>query len=687
VSTAAKLPRSLALLIAGALAVGVGTVCSTQHLLRRPEEQTVDLRLAIRGPDRRKIAGIVLVDIDDATFNDFREKGLHARWPFPRRYHARVIDELRASGAKVIGYDVQFTEESTVSEDNALIEAAARAHGVVLSTTEVGPNGTTNVFGGDEVLRRIGARAANATVIPDSDGVFRRMRYSIDGLKTPGVVLAEAATGRSVSASRFGGASHMALIDFAGPPGTVPAISFSRVYEGRFPRDEFAGKIVIVGPSAPSFQDVHKSPTAGNGLMTGPELIANSAATVLAGIPLREPPGWVEVVLIVVLAMAAPLAGMRLGTLGVAFSGLATVAVWIAANQLAFNSGTVLDFSDPVAALLVATAGTVTIGMWADSRERRVLRLLFASGATPVVERVLRDRTSRSLEPTAIIGGYRIEEVIGQGSMGIVYRGTHLALERRVAIKLIAPERSKDPVFRERFISESRSAASIEHASVIPIYEAGEDDGLLFIAMRLVDGFDLGELLVREGVLQPDRAVALVEQVAGALDAAHARGLVHRDIKPANVLLSRDRPERAFLTDFGLAKRIGSGPTLTKVDRWVGTLDYVAPEQIEGAAVDGKADVYALAGVLYHCLTGQVPFPRDEEAAKLWAHINAPPPIPSTVASSVRSTFDVVIARGMAKDGAERFATAGQLARAAAGALAAVDDERAAVCRRPRVFE
>ena len=191
--------------------------------------------------------------------------------------------------------------------------------------------------------------------------------------------------------------------------------------------------------------------------------------------------------------------------------------------------------------------------------------------------------------------------------MGVVYRATQLALEREVAIKLIATERAEDPVFRERFTSESRIAASIEHANVIPVYEAGEDDGLLFIAMRLVDGFDLGQLLARVGPLAPERAARMTLQIAGALDAAHARGLVHRDVKPANVLLTADEPEHAYLTDFGVAKHAGALTRITRADQWVGTLDYLAPEQIRGEALTRSADIYALTCVLYHCLTGRAP--------------------------------------------------------------------------------
>ena len=337
--------------------------------------------------------------------------------------------------------------------------------------------------------------------------------------------------------------------------------------------------------------------------------------------------------LIVLLALLVWVAGLRLGTLGVALAGLGVFALWTLSTQLAFDSGTVLDYSDPVASLLLATGGTVLVGLWADSRERRRLRNLFAADATAVVEEVLAPPGPRPLEPTAIIAGYRIDRAIGRGGMGVVYRATQLALERPVAIKLIATERAQDPVFRARFERESLLAASIEHPNVIPVYEAGEDDGLLFIAMRLVEGTDLAELLDRAGALEPARTARLIGQLAGALDAAHAHGLVHRDVKPANILLTRGDPEHLYLTDFGVAKQIGAGAGegATQAGQWVGTLDYLAPEQIRGEAAGAGADIYALAGVLYHCLTGEVPYPRENDAAKLWAHVNAPPPAPSRV--------------------------------------------------------
>jgi serine/threonine protein kinase len=250
--------------------------------------------------------------------------------------------------------------------------------------------------------------------------------------------------------------------------------------------------------------------------------------------------------------------------------------------------------------------------------------------------------------------------------MGVVYSATQLALGRPVAIKLIAAERAEDPVFRERFTSESRIAASIEHPNVIPVFEAGEDGGLLFIAMRLVDGVDLGQLLARLGPLAPERATAVITQLAGALDAAHARGLVHRDVKPANVLLTVDEREHAYLTDFGVAVEAGTAGRITRVGQWVGTLDYLAPEQIRGEPVDARADIYALTGLLYHCLTGTAPFTGSHDAALMWAHVSAPVPKPTDALEHLPSGLDQVVAIGMAKDPQARFSSATALAHACA---------------------
>ncbi|HEY0390381.1 MAG TPA: CHASE2 domain-containing protein, partial [Solirubrobacterales bacterium] len=430
-----KRRRAALLLAVALLAGGLGVLAHGAHLLRRLEQQTIDARFQIRGIERSRAAGLVLVNIDESTFNYLRDHHLHARWPFPRRYDARVIDELRRAGTKVIAVDVQFTEPSNRADDNALIRAVGRVGGVVLSTSEVGPRGTTAVLGGDAVLGRLGARAANTSAIPDSDGALRNTRYSIAGLRSFAVAVAEADTGRPVRPSLFGGARHPVPIDYVGPPGTFPAISYSRVLSGHLPPHLLAGKIAIVGASAPTLQDLHQTPMSGDEPMAGPEVLANEVTTVLAGIPLRPPAEAVTILLIVLLAMLVPLAGLRLGTLAMVLTGVGLLVSWSVVVQLAFDSGSQLDYIDPIAALALATLGAALVGLWSDGRERRQLRDLFAADSTAVVAGVLHPSGPPSLEPTAIIAGYRIEAMIGRGGMGVVYRATQLALKRSVAIK------------------------------------------------------------------------------------------------------------------------------------------------------------------------------------------------------------------------------------------------------------
>jgi hypothetical protein len=266
--------------------------------------------------------------------------------------------------------------------------------------------------------------------------------------------------------------------------------------------------------------------------------------------------------------------------------------------------------------------------------------------------------------------GYRIESRLGRGGMGILYLALEPGLERRVALKLIAPEAAADEVFARRFAEESRIAASIEHPNVVPIYAAGEEDGVPWIAMRYVAGSDLARRLAQQGRIEPAPAVALIAQLGNGLDAIHAAGLVHRDVKPANVLLAGDPgSEHAYLTDFGVARNVATESGLTQTGRFVGTLDYVAPEQISGEAIDARVDVYALGCLLYKLLTGEVPFPREGEAARLYAHLHDPPPAPSLYVPTLSMALDDVVARAMSKGPGDRYPSAGDLGRAAQAAL------------------
>ncbi|MDA0172864.1 protein kinase [Solirubrobacter taibaiensis] len=274
------------------------------------------------------------------------------------------------------------------------------------------------------------------------------------------------------------------------------------------------------------------------------------------------------------------------------------------------------------------------------------------------------------LEPGTTFADHVIRGVLGRGGMGVVYRATHVPLDREVALKLISPQFSTDDEFRRRFRREFRAMASIQHANVIPIYHAGEENGLLYVTMRFIDGTDLARLLHKEKRLEPARAARVVGQIAEALDAAHAAGIVHRDVKPANILIDGDT---ALLTDFGLMKDTRATTQITQTGTVIGTFDYAAPEQLQEGPVDARADVYALGGVLYQALTGKVPYPRETAAATMLAHLDSPPPSVLSVLPDASERLGAVVRRAMAKEPGARYPSAGDLGRAI---LAAADDRQ-----------
>lgn len=268
------------------------------------------------------------------------------------------------------------------------------------------------------------------------------------------------------------------------------------------------------------------------------------------------------------------------------------------------------------------------------------------------------------------LGGYRISRMVGRGGMGVVYLANDLRLDRVVALKILAPDVAVDAATRERFIHESRLAAAIEHPNIVPIFGAGEDEGRLWISMRYIDGLDLRSMVARRGPLDAPLAARLLRQIAAALDAAHARGIVHRDVKPSNILVGRDPQagghldridalgEHAYLTDFGLTRRIDDLSTATTNDAFAGTIDYVAPEQIEGGPIDGRTDQYGLAGTLYTALAGTPPFERDVDLATIHAHLRQPAPSITAARPDLPPAVDGVLAKGLAKDPAARYPSA-----------------------------
>jgi ABC-type transport system substrate-binding protein len=270
----------------------------------------------------------------------------------------------------------------------------------------------------------------------------------------------------------------------------------------------------------------------------------------------------------------------------------------------------------------------------------------------------------------ALLAGFRVESLLGEGAMGTVYLAEETSTGRLIALKLLAPELARDERFRRRFLRETELAASLDHSHVVPTLASGEENGTLYLAMAYVQGSDLRKLLRDQGRLDPERALDLIEQVASALDTAHREGLVHRDVKPGNILVAdRSDGEHAYVCDFGLARHVSSVSSLTSERGFVGTIDYVPPEQIEGGVIDGRADVYSLACVLYECLAGTGPFDRGSELSVLFAHLNDPPPRLTEVRPDLPEAFDAVFETALAKSPDDRYSTCGELAGAARAAL------------------
>ncbi|MGZ4194848.1 MAG: CHASE2 domain-containing serine/threonine-protein kinase [Solirubrobacteraceae bacterium] len=672
--------RVVPLLVVALICTGIGVVTYAGSLFAGLEGSSINTRFSVRGKQAVP-KNLMVVAIDAKTFQD-----LNKQFPFPRAVEGRAISTISAQHPAAIAVDIQLSEPSELgqNDDIALLSAVSDTHGkVVFSDSEPTKTGGNVAFLGSgmgtALLKSVGSRPAEGSFPFDPGGVIRQTEYKVQNVKTLSVVTAEVATHKRVAP--FTGNK---FIDYLGPTGTIPYLSFSQAYWGTYtgtktgkklPKNFFTNKIVVIGATAINLNDIH--PTSSDSAMPGPEIQANAINTVLHNFPLSPAPDWLNVELIALLSSTVPLASVRLGPIAAAAVAVVLGATFLVFAQLTFNAGTVVTVVYPIIGLVTSTGGTMAVGLRADRREHRRLRSLFAANAPAIVDQILSPDGPGGLEPTDIITGYRFESAIGRGGMGVVYRATQLALDRPVAIKLITPERATDPVFRERFKRESRLAAAIEHVNVIPVYEAGEDDGVLFIAMRLVEGLDLAAVLSRTGRIDPGRTTAIFLQLAAAIDAAHAHGLIHRDIKPANILLTFDTPEHVYLTDFGVAKQVGGATSATATGQWIGTMDYLAPEQISGSNVDGAADIYAATCVLCHCLTGQVPYPRDNEAAQLWAHINARPPAPSQLVGSLPTEIDAVIARGMAKNPRERYGSATELARACGEALGVLVSEPA----------
>jgi CHASE2 domain-containing sensor protein len=369
-----------AVLLAGLLAATCGLAMWATDTGRSQEDTTVALRFRLRPAERPK--DLAVIAIDDATFSDYRDV---ASWPYPRRWHARVLDELRRLGARKVVYDVQFSEQTTVRDDNALFDAIGRFPGTVLAGTETNENGETNVLGGEDNLRAVHARAGMAQFPTSTGGLISRVTPSVSGRPTLAVAAAES-LGHDVNPSAF--EHDGAWIDFRGPPGTVPAYHFSDVLKRRLPASAVRGKVVVVGMTSPTQQDVHPTPTVTDDLMSGPEVQANALWTVLHGLPLRTAPGWAAILAILLLGLTPAVAALRLKTLAVLTAPL-IAAAYLAVAYVAFVHGWVLPVVAPLAAVALSAIGTVTASTLTERRLRRMVSI-----QNLALEQAVRERTA-----------------------------------------------------------------------------------------------------------------------------------------------------------------------------------------------------------------------------------------------------------------------------------------------------
>jgi adenylate cyclase len=383
----------------GAAAIALTVAGYAGHVLRSLEAKTVDTRFDIRGA-RGAPDDVVVVQIDTKTFTALRNSGRFAQWPFPRRYEARVIERLAAAGPRAIAVDIQFTAATDTANDNALILAVTTANNVVLATTEVDPQGHTAIFGGDDVLRSIGAHPGNAVMPTDPDGVIRHVPYELNKLKSFGIVAAELAAGHRIPPPP----ESRPWIDFAGPPGTVRSYSFSDVMDGKVPPSAFRGKLVVIGPEATRLQDIHSTSTSGENLMSGAEIQANVADTALRGFPLKSLPRPWDYAFIVLLGLVAPLAAFRFRGWHSPAIAAVVAGLFAVAAQLAFDHGRVMLVTYPLLALVLSAIGVLVVEYVLEAFDRARTHDAFSRFVPEaVVDKVLA-RTQGELR----LGGERV---------------------------------------------------------------------------------------------------------------------------------------------------------------------------------------------------------------------------------------------------------------------------------------
>jgi CHASE2 domain-containing sensor protein len=372
--------RLVAAFVAAVVAMGAGGAIEFARLLPGLEQDSIAARFQHRGA--QPAPGLLVVAIDDKSFDD-----LGLQWPFPRSRHAQAIDRLTRDGAEAIVYDVQFTERTRPREDNALIDAVGRAHNVVLATAETDEHGHTNVLGGDDNLKRLGAVAGASNMPSGPGGVLQRFDRTAGGLETLAVAAARM-VGRAPSPGAFDSRG-CTWIDFRGPPGTIDTVSFSDLVRGRVDPARVRGRIVVVGAAAATLQDVHPTPTASGELMSGPEIEANAIYTATHGLPLRDVPGWLKLVIVALLGVFPALMSLRVRALLAALTAPAVAVAWLVIAQLAFDHGRVLPVAAPLFALAIGTVVTIGAGYVAEGRRRRSLAV-----RNEALDEAVRDRTS-----------------------------------------------------------------------------------------------------------------------------------------------------------------------------------------------------------------------------------------------------------------------------------------------------
>jgi adenylate cyclase len=416
--------RALLLIAVGVAATAISVAAYATRLLQGPELQIVDTHFSVRGKQKPP-SDVAVVGVDATSFD-----AIGLRWPFPRHYEAKVIDRLRAAGARVIAMDIAFNQPTDNYDDQALALAIYNAGNVVLTTDAVNAKGQPGILGGGAILRQLHATWGISSVKPDGDGIYRRVYYSLSGVRTFAVAAAARASGHPIGRSYFPvGAG--APIDFAGPPGTVPTYSFSDVYSGHFPANAFRGRVVVVGETDPLGGDVHPTAASRTEQMSGPEIQASAISTILRGFPVKDAPGWLDVLLIVVLGMVVPLANLRLRSWRVGLLALVIGLGYVVATQIAFNNGLIITFVYPLMAILLATVGTLGADYLFVAFEHERVRTTFARF---VDDAVIEDVLAHTGDDLRFGGEQRVCTVMFSDLRGFTSASETLAAERVIQI-------------------------------------------------------------------------------------------------------------------------------------------------------------------------------------------------------------------------------------------------------------